>query len=111
LAPDGRSGAARRATEGPDFRQTPGADVMILKIFSPKNLAKKFAFLTKLNFEKYLIITLVFRKNAIFFRRKLGKIAENCDHNIDPWCLSYQKLQIVTLQSIKSGRTSFLKSS
>jgi hypothetical protein len=20
-----------------------------------------------------------------FFRRKLGKIAENCDHNIDPW--------------------------
>jgi hypothetical protein len=20
-----------------------------------------------------------------FFRRKLSKIAENCDHNIDPW--------------------------
>jgi hypothetical protein len=20
-----------------------------------------------------------------FFRRKLEKIAENCDHNIDPW--------------------------
>jgi hypothetical protein len=20
-----------------------------------------------------------------FFRRKLAKIAENCDHNIDPW--------------------------
>jgi hypothetical protein len=20
-----------------------------------------------------------------FFRRKWGKIAENCDHNIDPW--------------------------
>jgi hypothetical protein len=36
---------------------------MILKIFSPKNLAKKLA----------------------FFRRKLAKIAENCDHNIDPW--------------------------
>jgi hypothetical protein len=22
-----------------------------------------------------------------FFRRKLAKIAENCDHNIDPWIL------------------------
>jgi hypothetical protein len=22
-----------------------------------------------------------------FFRRKLAKIAENCDHNIDPWFL------------------------
>jgi hypothetical protein len=31
-----------------------------------------------------VIITLVFEKNAKFFRRKLGKIAENCDHNIDP---------------------------
>jgi hypothetical protein len=27
---------------------------------------------------------LVFEKNANFFRRKLSKIAENCDHNIDP---------------------------
>jgi hypothetical protein len=33
-----------------------------------------------------MIITLVFKKNANFFRRKLGKIAENCDHNIDPGC-------------------------
>jgi hypothetical protein len=24
------------------------------------------------------------RKTPIFFRRKLSKIAENCDHNIDP---------------------------
>jgi hypothetical protein len=35
-------------------------------------------------FAKILIITLVFEKNANFFRRKLAKIAENCDHNIDP---------------------------
>jgi hypothetical protein len=34
---------------------------------------------------KNWIITLVFEKNANFFRRKLAKIAENCDHNIDPW--------------------------
>jgi hypothetical protein len=33
---------------------------------------------------KILIITLVFEENANFFRRKLAKIAENCDHNIDP---------------------------
>jgi hypothetical protein len=59
---------------------------MILKIFSPKNFAKQLAFLTqkKLNFEKKLIITLVFEKKRQFFRRKLGKISENCDHNIDP---------------------------
>jgi hypothetical protein len=30
-----------------------------------------------------LIVTLFFEKNANFFCRKLSKIAENCDHNID----------------------------
>jgi hypothetical protein len=34
-------------------------------------------------FWKNLIITLVFDKNAIF-RRKMAKIAENSDHNINP---------------------------
>jgi hypothetical protein len=48
---------------------------MILKIFSQKKIAKKLTF---------LIITLVFEKNANFLCRKLAKIAENCDHNIDP---------------------------
>jgi hypothetical protein len=59
---------------------------MILKIFSPKNSAKKMAFLTqnKGKICKILIITLVFEKNANFFAKKLAKIAENCDHNIDP---------------------------
>jgi hypothetical protein len=32
-----------------------------------------------------LIRTLVFWENANFFRRKLSKIDENCDRNIDPW--------------------------
>jgi hypothetical protein len=61
-----------------------GTDVMIFKIFSPKNLAKKLAFLTqnKDKLCKILIITLVFEKSANFV--KLSKIAENCDHNIDP---------------------------
>jgi hypothetical protein len=41
---------------------------MILKIFSPKKIAKKLAFLTqnKAKLCKFLIITLVFEKNAIF---------------------------------------------
>jgi hypothetical protein len=57
----------------------------ILKIFSPKKIAKKWRFLTqnKAKLCKILIITLVFKKNAIFCR-KLAKIAENCDYNIDP---------------------------
>jgi hypothetical protein len=54
---------------------SPGADVMILKIFSPKNSAKILAFLTenKARLCKILIITLVFEKNAIFS----PKIVEN----------------------------------
>jgi hypothetical protein len=53
----------------------PGTDVMILKIFSPKNSAKKLAFLTqtKAKFCKILIMTLVFEKNAHF----LPKILKN----------------------------------
>jgi hypothetical protein len=36
------------------------------------------------SFYKNIIITLVIEKNGNFFRRKMSKIAENCDHNIDP---------------------------
>jgi hypothetical protein len=50
-----------------------GTDVMIFLILSPKNFAKKLAFLTrnKAKLGKKLIITLVFEQNANFF-------AENC---------------------------------
>jgi hypothetical protein len=37
----------------------------------------------KAKLSKILIITLVFLKRQ-FFRQKLSKIAENCNHNIDP---------------------------
>jgi hypothetical protein len=52
---------------------------MILKVFSPKNSAKKLAFSTqnKAKLCKILIITLVFEKNANFFaenRQKSQKI-------------------------------------
>jgi hypothetical protein len=52
---------------------------MILKIFSPKNLAKKMAFLTqnKAKFWKNLIITLVFEKNANFFVENGRKSQKN----------------------------------
>jgi hypothetical protein len=52
---------------------SPGTDVMIFQIFSPKISAKKLAFLTrdKAKLCKILIITLIFEKNANFF-------AENC---------------------------------
>jgi hypothetical protein len=46
---------------------------------------RRFWLKTKLNYAKNLLITLVFEINANFFRRKLSKIAENCDRNIDPW--------------------------
>jgi hypothetical protein len=81
----------------------PGADVMIFKILSPKNLAKKMTFFaqTAASFCENLIIPLVFEINAYFFAenwhkiaeklakivencRKLAIIAENCDHNSGP---------------------------
>jgi hypothetical protein len=44
---------------------------MILKIFWPKNLAKKLAFFSQTTasffFAKIVVITLVFEKNANFF--------------------------------------------
>jgi hypothetical protein len=60
---------------------------MLLKIFSPKNLAKILAFLaqTTARFAKKNDHNIVFFvKNSNFFRRKLAKITENCGHNIDP---------------------------
>jgi hypothetical protein len=84
-------------SKAPSF--LPGTDVMILKIFFPKISAKKLAFLTqnKAKLCKILIITLVFEKNVNFFLRKLSKIAENCDHNIDPWSFGANIFQILTL--------------
>jgi hypothetical protein len=54
----------------------PGADVVFLKIFSPKNLAKILAFFaqTTASFCKKIgIITLVFEKNANFFAENWQK--------------------------------------
>jgi hypothetical protein len=55
--------------------QRPGTDVMIFKIYSPKNSAKKLAFLTQIKGKlcKILIITLVYEKNANFFAENWRK--------------------------------------
>jgi hypothetical protein len=57
-----------------------------LNILAEKFSEKIGVFLLKLLlvFAKIVIITLAFEKNANFFAEKLSKIAENCDHNIDP---------------------------
>jgi hypothetical protein len=40
-------------------------------------------------FANIVIITLVFEKNAYFLAESWQKIAENCDHNIDPRSQSF----------------------
>jgi hypothetical protein len=57
---------------------------VVLKIFSPNIFAKKLTFLFKLLliFVKFASQHWFVQKNAIFCR-KLAKIEENCDHNID----------------------------
>jgi hypothetical protein len=64
----------------------PGTDAMIFEIFSPKKLAKKLAFLTqnKAKLWKKFEHNIGFWEKRHFVRRKLSKIAENCDHNIGP---------------------------
>jgi hypothetical protein len=67
-------------------RPSLGTDVMILKIFSPKNSAKILAFF----YSKQSLImqkldhNIGFGEKRQFLRRNLPKIAGNCDHNIDP---------------------------
>jgi hypothetical protein len=51
---------------------------LIVKIFSPKNWAKKLPFSIQ-NKAKLCINLNIFEKTPIF-----AEIAENCDHNIDP---------------------------
>jgi hypothetical protein len=63
-----------------------GTGIMILKIFSKKNLAKKMAGFAQnaASLCKKFIITLVFKKNANFLPKIGTKSPENCDRNIGP---------------------------
>jgi hypothetical protein len=65
-------------------RAVPGINVMILKIFLPKKIGETLGtFDSKYsNLRRKVVVALVFKKIANFCR-KMVKIAENCDHNID----------------------------
>jgi hypothetical protein len=45
-------------------------------------------------FCKKAVHNIIFLRKTAFFGRKLVKIAENCDHNIDPPDESWNKLRI-----------------
>jgi hypothetical protein len=44
---------------------------------------------------------IVFWEKRQFFRRKLSKIAENCDHNIDPWEQCYLQIGVNDRESLR----------
>jgi hypothetical protein len=76
---------------------SPGTDVMIFKIFSPKNLAKILAFFsqTTATFCRNLIITLVFEKNAKFFAENWQKSQKIVIITSTPELLANVKMSIV----------------
>jgi hypothetical protein len=57
------------------------------KLIITLDFDKNVNFLPKIgkNQHNIVILTLVFEKKTPIFRRKLAKIAEYCDLNIDPW--------------------------
>jgi hypothetical protein len=71
-------------------------------IFSEK-FDEKIAFFVKntANVRKICIITLVLGKTP-FFRPKLAKLSENCDHNIDP------RVRKMTDWSKRSGQNLYI---
>jgi hypothetical protein len=64
----------------------PGTDIIFFSIFLPKKwrIDMRFWLETKVNHANIWLDHWVLRKTPIF-AEKLPKIAENCDHNIDPW--------------------------
>jgi hypothetical protein len=64
----------------------PGTDVMLLCFFAKKMW-------NAVSYAKIWIIKLDFNKTPLH-SRKLAKIAENCDHNIDPWKMEWSSLTI-----------------
>jgi hypothetical protein len=77
---------AKRTLQGFQWIKNPTKLVPMLwflKIFSPKNLAKILAFFAQTTAIKNENDIRFWEKRQ-FFRRKLAKITENCDQNIDP---------------------------
>jgi hypothetical protein len=72
-------------------------------IFAEKN-CEKMAFLThnKAKLCKIFDHNVGFWENAIFLAEKLSKVAENCDHNIDPCNRKFLSVFTEFVQSIRS---------
>jgi hypothetical protein len=89
-----------RPNRRPAFPGTSQPDVMIFKnIFAKKSAKMAFFTQNKAKLCSNLIITLIFEKKRQFVRRKLSKIAENWDYNIDPWetrCVLEEMVQNIT---------------
>jgi hypothetical protein len=68
-------------------------DVMIFKNIFAEKISEKLAFLTQNKAKLCKILIIAFWDQCQFFCRKLSKIAENCEHNIDPWPKRYSELQ------------------
>jgi hypothetical protein len=68
---------------------------MIFKIFSQNFSAKKLAFFTQ-NKAKLCRIFIITLRKTPFFRRKLAKISENCDNNIDPRIVFFLRKSVKT---------------
>jgi hypothetical protein len=83
------------------------------KYFRRKILQKNWRFWlnTKLNFWKKVDHNIGIQEKRQFFRRKLSKIAENCDHNIDPWGRFYESVSAeIYGQNFKSVNYDFVNS-
>jgi hypothetical protein len=77
---------------------------MILKIFSPKKIAKNWRFLTQTKaklWKKNLIITMVFEENANFFAENWQKSPKIVIITSTPDCHSLQMIFFFALQSIQ----------
>jgi hypothetical protein len=63
------------------------------------------------NIDLYHNIGMVFKKNANFFRRKIAKIAENCDRNIRPLVARTSRCEVAEIRTVAKifGENFFVK--
>jgi hypothetical protein len=82
---------------------------MVFKKNSAKNLAKILAFFVQItaSFCKKTYRNIGFWEKRQFFRWKLAKIAENCDHNIDPRPKNFYDFDELSSHICKSIQTGF----
>jgi hypothetical protein len=67
-----------------NYRKWPGINVMTWKYFSAKNWRIGLQLLPIMN-TCNIVIPSFFKKIANFLKQKIDQLAENRDHNIEPW--------------------------